>query len=137
MRAPKFDGYDDGYRAVPCFWGRDAGSMVAIYLCQHPKGLGARVLDLGCGEGKNSAAFSRAGYTVDAVDCSTIALANGRRAFAESHINWCEADVRDMVFANDRYDVIVAYGLFHCLSSISEIALVIRQLQKVTRPGGC
>jgi Methyltransferase domain len=47
---------------------------------------GLEVLDLGCGEGKNAHAFSRAGATVVAVDCSQLAITNGRRAFPDNQL---------------------------------------------------
>ena len=46
-------GYDDGYSRCARFWGRSPGSLVQRFIANVAcKGL--RILDLGCGEGKNA-----------------------------------------------------------------------------------
>jgi ubiquinone/menaquinone biosynthesis C-methylase UbiE len=109
--------------------------LIEEYLRQHPRGEGARILDLGCGEGKNAAAFARAGYAVEAIDCSRLALTNGKRAFPWMAIHWLQADAREISFEPALFDVIVAYGLFHCLASSAEISSLIDQMKRVTKPG--
>ena len=47
-------GYDSGYRACPCFWGSDPGSLVSRLATIVPSFTGLQVLDAGCGEGKNA-----------------------------------------------------------------------------------
>jgi methylase of polypeptide subunit release factors len=79
-------GYDDGYAACPCLWGKEPGSLVARFLGEHPDQTGRIVFDLGCGEGKNAAAFARAGGAVRAVDCSTYAIDHAKTAWG-SHDN--------------------------------------------------
>jgi tellurite methyltransferase len=131
-----FGGYEDGYASCACFWGTSPGSLVKMFIERHPKLEGFRVLDLGCGEGKNAAAFARSGARVVAVDCSSRALANGQHAFSDEEIEWHLAGAHSYLTGSDSFDVIVMYGLLHCLSSSEEIeALVELALQK-TRMGG-
>src|SRR5438105_6681125 len=80
-------GYDDGYSRCACFWGRSPGSLVQRFITNVPCE-GLRVLDLGCGEGKNAYALAHAGAAVTAVDCSELAIANGRTEFADAEIEW-------------------------------------------------
>jgi 2-polyprenyl-3-methyl-5-hydroxy-6-metoxy-1,4-benzoquinol methylase len=129
-------GYDEGYRAVPCFWGIKPGSLISVYLAQNPEGSGVRILDIGCGEGKNAAAFAQAGYIVDAIDCSAIAISNGKKLFDHPSINWRESDVRKIYFGRQQYEVVIAYGLFHCLRSLVEISALIDRMKHSTRAGG-
>jgi len=84
-------GYDEGYRACPCFWGDKPGSLVAQLLIEQ-NFAGKFVLDLGCGEGKNAAAFARAGASVTAIDCSELAISNGKAAFRDLEIS-CLASI--------------------------------------------
>lgn len=133
---PRDGGYDEGYRSIPCFWGTEPSSLVKKFLTLKPKGAGARVLDLGCGEGKNAAAFSRAGYLVDAIDCSSTALSNGLKAFVDLPINWRQADAVGIPLAEHLFDVVVAYGLFHCLNNEFEVARLIEKSQNATKIGG-
>jgi 2-polyprenyl-3-methyl-5-hydroxy-6-metoxy-1,4-benzoquinol methylase len=107
-------GYDHGYEAVPCFWGTKPGSLVAHFIAQH-SAEGLRVLDVGAGEGKNAAAFASKGAQVDAVECSALAIRNGRAAFANLPINWVLSRVEEFCLEPECYDVVVSYGLIHCL----------------------
>lgn len=128
-------GYEDGYRASNCFWGTSAGSLVTEYLARNDvKGL--RVLDLGCGEGKNANAFAKAGAFVEAVDCSERAITNGRLAFNENNIEWKITDARSHLLDCDPYDIIVMYGLLHCLSSSEAIAETVQRALRKTTPQG-
>lgn len=128
-------GYDAGYAAAPCFWGRQPGSLISR-LAELETLSGKVVLDLGAGEGKNSAWLSQRGACVEAVEVSELAVTNGRRAFSGSPILWRQADVRTIVRESESVDVVIAYGLLHCLSSSQEIVDVVGSMQRWTRPGG-
>jgi SAM-dependent methyltransferase len=127
-------GYDDGYRECPCFWGREPGSFVRLLCGQIASFVGLSVLDAGCGEGKNAAFLAANGAVVDAVDVSSLAIQNGRDYWpGHPGIHWRVGDVRKVDFPQDHYDVVIAYGLLHCLSSTSEIYEVVARLQATTR----
>ncbi|MEH2472054.1 tellurite methyltransferase [Nitrobacteraceae bacterium AZCC 2161] len=128
-------GYEDGYRASSCFWGTSAGSLVSSYLTANDV-RGLKVLDLGCGEGKNANAFAKAGAVVDAVDCSKLAIANGRMAFDQKNIHWKLSDARSHLLGCDQYDIIVMYGLLHCLASREVIAKIVQMAVRKTKPKG-
>src|SRR5260221_14544035 len=128
-------GYDDGYSRCACFWGRSPGSLVQRFIAKVPcKGL--CVLDLGCGEGKNAYALAHAGALVTAVDCSELAIANGRRAFADGEIEWVVSDGATYLSHCEQFDVIVMYGLLHCLPSLKAISTMIVSAIRQTRQGG-
>lgn len=129
-------GYDDGYSAVPCFWGTDPGSLIVEFLKEIGVAKGSRVLDLGCGEGKNAVAFSKAGCLVDAVDCSDRAIENGRAAFPDPTISWLLDDVSALALPALSYAVVVSYGLLHCLRDKAEVQRVIEKAKDATIPGG-
>jgi 2-polyprenyl-3-methyl-5-hydroxy-6-metoxy-1,4-benzoquinol methylase len=128
-------GYDDGYSRCPCFWGRSPGSLVQRFIANVAcKGL--RVLDLGCGEGKNAYALAHAGALVTAVDCSELAIANGRRAFADGEIDRVVSEGATYLLHCEPFDVIVMYGLLHCLPSLKAISTMIASAIRQTRRGG-
>lgn len=127
-------GYDAGYRSCPCFWGRAPGSVLR-WLHDKTDLRGADVLDLGCGEGKNAAWLSTMGCQVTAVDISKHALQNARRAWPESTVHWIEADAASLEWAQQSYDLVIAYGLLHCLGK-EQVPHVIQLIQQATRPHG-
>jgi 2-polyprenyl-3-methyl-5-hydroxy-6-metoxy-1,4-benzoquinol methylase len=129
-------GYDAGYAACPCFWGRTPGSLVTNLL-DGISVAGWRVLDAGCGEGKNSIHLASAGAEVVGVELSAAALDNARNAWPElPKIKWVHGDIRDLCFEAEQFDLVLAYGLLHCLGGPAEIAGTVRSLQTWTKPSG-
>lgn len=128
-------GYDDGYRACPCFWGKDLGSLISRFIKENSVA-GMKVLDAGCGEGKNAAALAKLEADVTAIDCSEAALKNAKSAFADARVSWAQSDIRTFDPNNRSFDLVVAYGLLHCMKSDNEIVSVVRRLQELTAPGG-
>jgi tellurite methyltransferase len=134
--AAQLGGYDDGYAKCDCFWGVSPGSLVRAFIESHPNLDGIRILDLGCGEGKNAAALAGAGARVVAVDCSWRALANGQSAFPDPKIEWHLSDARSYLANSDSFDGIVMYGLLHCLPSSDEVASLVQLALQKTGVGG-
>lgn len=128
-------GYEEGYRACPCFWGDKPGSLVAQVISSQNH-TGKSVLDLGCGEGKNAAAFARAGASVVAIDCSETAISNGKAAFKDLGIAWHVGEALEFPLNDRLYDIVVMYGLLHCMPSEEIIYRVIERAVRATSPGG-
>ncbi len=129
-------GYDEGYAACPCFWGTEPSSLVRDLVGRVGSVEGWRVLDLGCGEGKNSDYLWRLGAQVTGIEVSALALANARRAFPHSGVHWRHSDVRVETFEPGAYDLVIAYGLLHCLADEDEVRQVVSALRRATKPGG-
>lgn len=129
-------GYDDGYSRCSCFWGIEPSSLVKMFLARERSIAGLKVLDLGCGEGKNAYAFATAGADVVAVDCSKHAIINGQREFAKSAITWIVEEAHIYLETCDSFDVIVMYGLLHCLPSHGDISSAIDLALTKTRAQG-
>jgi 2-polyprenyl-3-methyl-5-hydroxy-6-metoxy-1,4-benzoquinol methylase len=128
-------GYDRGYSRCACFWGKSPGSLVKRFISNVPC-QGLRVLDLGCGEGKNAHALASAGAVVTAVDCSDLAIANGRQAFPANNIEWIVSASAPYLSECEPFDLIIMYGLLHCLPSRGEISNTIAGALRKTRAGG-
>jgi cyclopropane fatty-acyl-phospholipid synthase-like methyltransferase len=131
-------GYDDGYKSCSCFWGKQPGSLVK-HLSQYIEDYSCvRVLDVGCGEGKNAAFFAQQGAKIDAFDVSQEAILNAKHAWAdcESNITWGCFDIRHVELNVEKYDVVIGYGLLHCLSNYEEIKATVKKMQLATQIGG-
>lgn len=122
--------YDSGYVAVPCFWGRRPSSLVRKLIEVVPRSNGLRALDAGCGEGKNAVALASRGVSVTAVEISEAAIRNGRRAWPDVTIEWVSGDITTLEWQEGSFDIVIAYGLLHCLSSDDAIRSTVRRLQK-------
>ena len=130
-------GYDQGYLSCPCFWEDAPGSLVLKLdqLLNYTSHLS--VLDIGCGEGKNAVFFARKGALVTALDISEAALNNARKSWPDyNNVDWLCTDIRSAGLQHDNYDVVIAYGLFHCLGNSEEICREISKMQLATKIGG-
>ena len=127
-------GYDDGYRSVTNFWGPDPGSLVR-FLTEAVSPEGRSVLDLGAGEGKNACYLASLGADVEAWEVSDVAMANGRLRLDADSVRWHRRDAVELSADNRQFDMIVAYGLMHCLR-VDEISRLITDMQRSTVPGG-
>ena len=134
-------GYRDRYRSCGCVWGEKQGSLVTRLVDSiesSGENLNGRViLDAGCGEGKNAVYLKCRGAEVYALDMEAQAIENGRRYWDPTiQPNWLIADVRKIKLEPEKYDIIIAYGLFHCFSSKAEIQRVLTSFMEATLPGG-
>ena len=99
---------------------------------------GENVLDVGCGSGSMSRTMARAqpAASVTGVDIRHKYIEYARQKAAEeelTNISFREADVFQLPFANDTFDVIWTKYLFQWLKDIRP---AIAELGRVLRPGG-
>jgi tellurite methyltransferase len=119
-----------------CFWGDQPSRFVVMLRNRLGTFAGLDVLDAGCGEGRNGAFVASLGGRVLAIDVSSVALHNGRRRWEGiDGIDWILGDVGNSSWGADRFDVVIAYGLLHCISR-PYLPVVLDRLQKATKPGG-
>ncbi|GAA0369459.1 class I SAM-dependent methyltransferase [Micromonospora gifhornensis] len=137
MSGPTLDGgCDRGYAMSPCLWGREPEPVVES-LAQRTSLEGLRVLDAGCGEGRNAAFLARHGALVDATDVSELALRNARGAWPdEVGITWSVRDVLTQPLPPASYDVVVFDSVAHWLADEASVAAAVTALQQATRVGG-
>ena len=101
-------------RGVPFFSNRPDESVVEYF----SKGLfvpGSKVLELGCGPGRNALFFAKKGCQVDAVDSSEESLKWGRERAKESGlaINFIHKNIFDLAVDEGSYDIVFDSGCFH------------------------
>jgi O-antigen/teichoic acid export membrane protein/SAM-dependent methyltransferase len=144
--------FDDRYRAVP-----DPGESDKALISQNGRraliyrdferlrrdGLipeaGARLLELGCGEGQNAAYFAGLGLRVTGVDISPTAIQRATRLAAEQHLSmdFRVADVLDLSgFADGTFDMATDIGCLHMLVRDEHRRRYLRSVRRVLRPGG-
>ena len=95
---------------------------------------GARILDLGCGTGRNAVALAQAGAKVLAVDPSAelLAAARERAEAAEVRVELHQAELAELAFL--RSDSIDAAISVMALASTDDLARVFRQVHRVLKP---
>src|SRR4029077_15802060 len=134
--------YDRLYAARPdnILWGDNPSRVVQKFLEKSVNdGL---VLDAGCGDGANSVALERNGFSVVGLDISSLALRGLMNRFAR-HKQRCvgtyfNEDVNDFILGQQyfEFDCIVSCGLFHCLANERRVRSHRLLLERFLRPGG-
>jgi len=102
---------------------------------------GSRILDAGCGSGRNLVYFLRSGYEVFAVDESSAAIAQTRRLAAElaPHLpenSFREEPVERMSFSDGQFDVVLSSAVLHFASDEQRWESMVKEMWRVLKPGG-
>jgi len=97
---------------------------------------GARVLDLGCGEGRDSVFFAGRGLTVTGVDASLAGLRKAERlARARGlDVRWLHCDMARLGLRGP-FDLVYSCGAVHYVARRAR-ARLLPLLMRLTRPGG-
>ena len=102
---------------------------------------GMRVLDAGCGGGRNIQYLLREGYEVFGVDVSAEAVGAVRKLASEltpalPAENFQVAAVELMPFTDEFADVVVCHSVLHFARDEAQLERMVQGLWRVLRPGG-
>ncbi len=116
-------------------WGQEPGRLVK-QISQYIQG--GDVLDIGCGDGKNALYLEEHGFNVVGYEVSTEALTGLKNRFNKAGLNIKgKYEIRNIEndIPSGEYDVLVSYGIFHCLNKETRVAIH-RQILELIRPNG-
>ncbi len=110
--------YAQLYEGREYYWGKKPSKMCdkVIEIMRPSSGFRPKLLDLGCGEGRNAVYFAKHGFEVIGLDVSLAGLEKARR-YAEEvgvHIETIQADIVSYQL-DDTYDVIFSTGTLQYL----------------------
>jgi len=100
---------------------------------------GSRLLDLGCGAGREAFGAARRGHAVVAVDVVHAMLANGRSAAERVglQIEWLRAEASTLPFASHSFDgALLVCQLLEHVHGRARRLWILREAARVVRPGG-
>jgi len=102
---------------------------------------GSRILDAGCGGGRNLVYFLRNGYDVSGIDASAAAIAGvrglaGRLAPGLPEENFRAEPVQQTSFADASFDVVLSIAVLHFAADEEQFGAMLREMWRLLRPGG-
>ncbi|MEK4249059.1 helix-turn-helix domain-containing protein [Paenibacillus sp. FSL W7-1287] len=106
--------YEEEYKTQEYYWGKEPNKACYQVLQLMPPTKHLKLLDVGCGEGKDAVFFARNGYDVSAFDVSDAGIEK-TRSLAEKvgvHVNVFKADILDYRL-DTYYDIIFSSGVLH------------------------
>lgn len=108
--------YDNRYSTDEYYWGLMPNSICYDIMKLIPPVKPYRVLDIGCGEGKDAVFFARCGYSVTAFDISQSGIDKAKRLaeYNQVNVHFFKADILDYR-PDQEYDIIFSSGVFHLL----------------------
>ena len=107
--------------------------FIADY-AQFNRWAGKRVLELGCGAGSDLLRFAKAGARITGVDLSprSASLAKTRLSIYNCQGNVLIADVEQLPFKTDSFDLVYSWGVLHHTPGTEQ---AIKELYRVAKPG--
>jgi tellurite methyltransferase len=128
--------YDQKYQSEEYYWGRQPSTLARIYFQRHPLDRTEKMLDAGCGEGRDTVFFALIGYQVTAFDDSEVGVKKTRERAASLHldVDVFKADVNAFRL-KEEYDFVLANGVFHYVRPELRQE-TIANYKQFTRPGG-
>ena len=131
-----FADYEERYRSEEYYWGLKPNNLCFEIMKLMPPDRPYRVLDMGCGEGKDAVFLARNGYLVSAFDIADAGLEKAKKLadINGTHVDFFKADITD--FRPEKmYDIIFCSGVFHFLFPDVRKEFV-SQLKEHTNAGG-
>jgi tellurite methyltransferase len=97
---------------------------------------GMRVVDAGCGYGRNLVYLLREGFHVFGVDADPMAIASVRGLAGPQASQFHVAPVEAMPFTDGFADVIISSAVLHFARSDEQFRAMLRGMWRVLKPGG-
>lgn len=105
------------------------------YARNRPSPRAGRLLDIGCGAGRNAVPLASLGWRVTGTDNSRPMLhaAAARQGGGQLHL--CHAEMAALPIQDSSIDFIVAHGIWNLARSGDEFRTAVREAGRVARPG--
>lgn len=95
---------------------------------------GMRIVDAGCGGGRNLHYFAQNNYDLYAVDSNPEAIAAVAQHFPT--VKACAAPVENMPFSADFADVVLSSAVLHFARDDNQFAAMLTEMWRILKPGG-
>ena len=118
---------------------RSPPNATLLQVAARERRVSARLLDIGCGAGRNALPLAMSGWEVVATDTSqamlTAAAARVAEAELQRRVRLVRAPMHQLPLAADSFDFIVVHGIWNLARSGREFRTAIQEAARVARTG--
>ena len=128
--------YEEWYKGDEYYWGLEPGRFLGELIRLNPPAQNKKVLDIGCGEGKDAVYMAEKGYDVTAFDLTengirkTLALAGNRNVSINAYVD----DINTFEI-NGQFDIIYSTGTIQYLFDENKENFFAK-IKKMIKPNG-
>lgn len=117
-RSPVLTDYENRYKTEDYYWGITPNNLCYEIMKLRPPVKPLKVLDIGCGEGKDAVFLAKNGYIVSAFDVAESGLEKGKLLAEKcgTYVDFFKANILDFRLT-EKYDVIFSSGVFHYITA--------------------
>ncbi len=135
-RSPILTEYENRYKTEDYYWGITPNSMCYEIMKLRPPVKPLKVLDIGCGEGKDAVFLAKNGYIVSAFDVADSGIEKGKQLAEKcgTYVDFFKANIFDYRLS-EKFDIIFSSGVFHYITSDLR-AEVTKNLKEYTNENG-
>lgn len=97
----------------------------------------ARILDIGCGAGRNAGPLAETGFEVIGLDLSwpMLEAARSRPGTDSGALRLVRSDMNHLPLRDRAVDLVIAHGIWNLAASGAEFRRAVREAARVARPG--
>ncbi len=96
-----------------------------------------KILDAGCGEGRNLPYFVNNGYEVHGVDLDPKAVVMAMMSYRSvPKGNWSAGDIESLPWSNDFFDAVICSAVLHFARDYDHFHSMMTELIRLLKPGG-
>lgn len=109
--------YEKRYQTDDYYWGLIPNNLCYEIMRLRPPVSPLKVLDIGCGEGKDAVFLAKNGYIVSAFDVTDSGIEKGKMLAEKSgtYVDFFKANILDYRLS-EKFDIIFSSGVFHYIT---------------------
>lgn len=128
--------YEKWYASDEYYWGTEPADFCDKLIKLQPATASTKVLDIGCGEGKDAVYFAEKGYSVTAFDLTSTGIEKTKKLTSQRKVR-IDAYVDDIntFQTNDTFDIIYSTGTIQYLFDENKKEFF-EKIEKITKMNG-
>jgi len=96
----------------------------------------AKILDAGCGNGRNLKWFYKSGYEIYGTDTNKERLKVCKKVYELQKSNFIEADVEQIPFESNTFEHVICIAVLHFANDLSQYLKMFDELLRILKPRG-